>query len=55
MQDSSILESNWWEVVLWARNYTRGTKTSTFEKGELENYAVKIEKLCGYPEKTVRV
>jgi hypothetical protein len=43
------------KAVLWARNYTRGRRTSANDKGEFENCAVKAEKLCGYPEKTARV
>jgi hypothetical protein len=43
------------KIVLWARNYTRGRRTSPIDKGELENCTVKGEKLCRYLEKTVRV
>jgi hypothetical protein len=37
------------------QNYTRGRRTSMIDKRELENCAVKIQKLCGYPEKTAGV
>jgi hypothetical protein len=41
--------------VLWARNDSRGKRTSTVDKGELENCTVETEELCEYPEKIVRV
>jgi hypothetical protein len=37
------------------RNYTRGRRTSSIDKGELENCTVKTEKLLRYSEKTARV
>jgi hypothetical protein len=37
-------------VVLWARNSTRGRRTSPVDTGELENCTVYKEKLCRYPE-----
>jgi hypothetical protein len=47
--------SNWRKTVLWARNYTRGRRTSANDKGEFENCAVKEEKLYRYSEKATRV
>jgi hypothetical protein len=33
----------------------KGRRTSMVEMGELENCAIKAEKLCRYPEKAVRI
>jgi hypothetical protein len=43
------------KAVIWTKNYTRGRRTSPVDKGELENCAVKTEKLCRYPEKTIKI